>query len=282
MHNSRKCVHTYIFDKHFLNNTILFPIQRTIYRHMSTRKHPIGLTSCEIERFKKGLKACCAFPFIDSIEDYVVEALLCYVRNIAVVDPFFSVRSKQLFDVVDNITKTGWSVKSIQIKRRLPANREFELVIQRADVLKKQKDLGFSELTLSSDPNTIGAALLRHWKMKVDTDSLNQGVTDKRVFILLKHKANTVDRHFYVYEAHLSQHKPHELTWKWSNDDKSGLQGIHNKTGRCIYRWYPSQKQLFERFVLPKNLSKICVNIDRLKLAEAVDMVESFLQARQG
>ena len=67
----------------------------------------------------------------------------------------------------------GWSVKSLQWK--FYDECEFELVIQRADVYKKAADLGFEPLDSTNDPNMIGAALLKHWQLKVEKDALAQG-----------------------------------------------------------------------------------------------------------
>ena len=101
------------------------------------------LTEEQLVRIEKGLRAAIAVPFIDDIEDYVVEAILEYAKEIEGVDPFVHVRSKRLYDVVDKETKTGYSVKSLKWAFRDGSESEFELVIQRADIFKKANALGF-------------------------------------------------------------------------------------------------------------------------------------------
>ena len=72
------------------------------------------LTPEELKRMKDGLQATVAIPFIDDIEDYIVEAIWEYAKDIDGIDPLFNIRSKKLYDVVDTRTKRGWSVKSLQ------------------------------------------------------------------------------------------------------------------------------------------------------------------------
>lgn len=80
-------------------------------------------------------------------------------------------------------------------------------MIQRADIFKKAKELGFGHLDIHSNPQTLGAALLEHWRRKVEDDATYQNVDHKRIFVLL---------------------------------NKTGLQGIRNKDQMCVYRWYPN------------------------------------------
>ena len=83
-----------------------------------------------------------------------------HAKSIDGIDPFYNIRSKKLYDVVDENAHIGWSVNSIQWG--FYNECEFELVIQQADVYKKAADLGFEPLDSSSDPNRIGAVLLKH------------------------------------------------------------------------------------------------------------------------
>lgn len=144
------------------------------------------LTAAQLERIEKGLKAAIAIPFIDDIEDYIVEAILEYTKEIDGIDPFTNIRSKRLYDVVDTETRTGYSVKSLKWAFRADKESEFELVIQRADIFKKATALGFDHLDINSDPQTLGAALLEHWRIKVEDDATFQNVDSKRIFVLLK------------------------------------------------------------------------------------------------
>ncbi len=72
------------------------------------------LTDNEIERLSQAIIATIASPVIGSIEDYTWEAIFHYVKDIPLSDPALG-RSKLLYDAVDLVTKTGWSLKSLQL-----------------------------------------------------------------------------------------------------------------------------------------------------------------------
>ena len=231
------------------------------------------LSTTELERITDGLKVAMSIPFIDDIEDFILEAIWEYAKDIDGVDPFYNIRSKKLYDVVDQSTHIGWSVKSLQWAFR--PNCEFELVVQRADVYKKARELGFPPLNSNSDPNLIGAALLKHWNNKIESDAIAQGVQSKRIMVLLK----TVDKkHFAVLEEDIHQYTTDEISWQWTNSQHNGLQGIRKSDGRCVYRWYPSQKQFFERFILPESSQLIHIEPKRLSKEEIVNIILPHLQ----
>lgn len=234
------------------------------------------LNQDEMERMKYGLKVAMSIPFIDDIEDYIVEAIWEYAKNIDGIDPLYNIRSKKLYDVVDTKNRRGWSIKSLQWA--FYEECEFELVIQRAAVYKKAEALGFEPLNSNSDPNRIGAALLKHWKIKVDEDAVAQGVDDRRVMVLLK----TEDKHdFAVLEEKIKQYEPDELYWKWTTEYKNGLKGYRKSDDMCVYRWYPSQTQFFERFVLPKGTQTIKITPIRLSKSQVVDILLPYLEEHQ-
>lgn len=231
------------------------------------------LSTTELKRITNGLKVAMSIPFIDDIEDFILEAIWEYAKDIDGVDPFYNIRSKKLYDVVDQSTHIGWSVKSLQWAFR--PNCEFELVVQRADVYKKARELGFPPLNSDSDPNLIGAALLKHWNNKIESDAIAQGVQSKRIMVLLK----TVDKkHFAVLEEDIHQYTTDEISWQWTNSQHNGLQGIRKSDGRCVYRWYPSQKQFFERFILPESSQLIHIEPKRLSKEEIVNIILPHLQ----
>lgn len=232
-----------------------------------------SLNNTEKERFVRALSAAISIPFIDDIEDFIVESIWAYAKGVENPDPLFNIRSKRLYDVVDNQNRIGWSVKSVQWAFK--PGCDFELVIQRAAIIKKAGLLGLEGLTLGSDPQLLGSALLKHWKMKVDGDSIVQNVDDGRVMILLK----TSDKTKYaILEESLKQYANDEIFWQWSSDDRNGLQGLRKSDGKCVYRWYPSQTQFFERFHLPENA--YCFNLvpKRLEIGQVVDMLNACLQ----
>ena len=226
------------------------------------------LTDKELDRFTSGLKVATSIPFIDDIEDYIVEAIWEHAKGIDGIDPFYNIRSKLLYDVVDTKTKMGWSVKSLQWA--VHPNCEFELVIQRADVFKKAEALGFEKLDSNSDPNLIGAALLKHWALKVHGDARQQDVQSKRIMVCLK----SLDKSTYtILEEDVKIYAPADLYWKWTNASKNGLQGIRKSDNVMVYRWYPSQKQFFERFVLPETVQTVKITPTRLTKDQVVEIL---------
>lgn len=169
------------------------------------------LTDIQLGRIEQGLKAAIAVPFIDDIEDYIVEAILEYTKEIDGIDPFTSIRSKRLYDVVDTSKRIGYSVKSLKWAFRADIESEFELVIQRADIFKKASILGFKHLDVNSDPQVLGAALLKHWRVKVEEDASFQNIDSKRIFILLKSIDN---KKFAFFEEDIKLYQPNEITWR--------------------------------------------------------------------
>lgn len=234
------------------------------------------LNKDEIIRFKKALLTTIAIPFIDGIEDFIVEAIWEYTKDIDGPDPFFNIRSKKLYDVVDIRNKIGWSIKSVQWN--FYPGCEFELVIQRADVYKKSLDLGYGFLDKDSDPNLIGNALLKHWSSKVIDDAISQSVSSKRVMILLK--TNDMKK-FAIYEDDIKLYNENDIYWEWTNTNKNGLKGLLKEDDSCVYRWYPSQKQLFERFLLPKNVQQFAIVPHRLTKECIVEVLTPYILKHQ-
>lgn len=228
-----------------------------------------SLSLDEKDKLNKGIQAAYAVPFIDDLEDFIWEAIFSYVKKIPIIDPLNSIRRKLLYDVVDPAKSVGWSLKSVQWSVKPKCN--FELVIQRADIFKKSKDLGFSELNLNSEPAMLGQALLEHWyTYKVHHDANVQQVKDKRICILLKSK----DRKTYAYfEDQIAQYNYNELEWVWTNSLKTGLQGIRKSDGHQIFRWYPNQKQFFERFALPLNAYIFSIQPQRMGIEETINLL---------
>jgi hypothetical protein len=226
------------------------------------------LTKAEKLRLVKGVRAALAIPLIDSLEDFIWEGVICYTKQVKLVDLFLGKRSKRLFDVVDTHSKIGWSAKALQWN--IKEESEFELVIQRADVFKKRKELGFPKLTKQSDPNIIGAALLKHWKNKVDEDASIQNIIDKRVCILLKNASNTK---FAYFEEDLAEYNPKDISWVWTDKTKTGLQGIRKADKFCVFRWYPNQKQFFERFKFKAGNFSFEIEPKRIGLNEIVEFL---------
>lgn len=228
-------------------------------------KYP--LSNPEKVRLLRAMAAVFSIPFIDDVEDYIWEAVFCYTKKITLTDPLTAIRSKRLFDVVDIAPQIGWSAKALQCT--ISPGSEFEIVIQRADIFKKAEELGFRALSKSSSPEMLGSALYKHWYgTKVKTDAVIQGVKDKRVCILLKSR----DRKQFAYiEDDIAEYKENELEWRWTDSSKTGLQGTDKTTGWLVFRWYPNQKQLFERFKIPENVFIFSLIPSRLSLDVVID-----------
>jgi hypothetical protein len=229
----------------------------------------------EKERLIRGIQAAYALPFIHDITDYIWEAIFSYAKNVVAVDPLGNTRSKKLFDVVDKkLTLVegliGWSAKAIQLDTTLTRPRFLQLVIQRADIFKKSGHLGFDKLTIDSPADILGRALLVHWQMKIETDAVSQGVSDKRICLLVKSKNR---RNYYYYEDSIATYLPDDLEWRWVTPEKLGLQGVRKTDRRVIYTWYRNQTQFFESFILPEDTWGFTLQPYRLPLAETVDML---------
>ena len=93
--------------------------------------------------------------------------------------------------------------------------------------------------------------------------------------ILLK---STNRKRYAIYEEDIHQYCPDEIEWHWTSPAHNGLQGIRRSDGRCVYRWYPSQKQFFERFKLPKDAQSFTINPQRLNIETIVEALSPFLQ----
>lgn len=237
------------------------------------------LNDKEKRRLVEAIRAVYAIPFVDDIEDYIWEAIFTYAKDIPSVDPLTNTRSKNLFDVVDKKSKIGWSIKAAQVNQDaiiLPC--EFEVVIQRADIFTKAKDLGFSSLSTKSSPEDLGAALLKHWyEEKVQQDAKDQEIKERRVSILLKSK----NRKNYVYfEEKLVEYRESDLVWAWTGTSKRGLQARRIKDNVLVFRWYPNQKQFFERFIFPEDAYEFCIEPQRLAADDVVEILLAKLEGK--
>ncbi len=219
---------------------------------------------------KRGLQAAMTTFFVDSIEDFVWEAVFSYAKGIKIPDLLNEKRAKLLFDVVDAKNKIGWSAKTVLTPSFL-GGHEVELVIQRADILGKD-----NTLSKSTSPAILGKTILEHWNKKIKSDAIAQNVNDKRVCILLK--ARDYAQYAYIEES-LEEHKVSEIEWAWTDDNKKGLQGKRKSDKKIIFRWYASGGQLFERFVLPKKLEIIKINPNNLPADDVVDFLNNAVES---
>ena len=201
------------------------------------------------------------------------------MKNIPLSDPALG-RNKLLYDAVDPSSKTGWSLKSLQLKGKTSLNigTSFLFVIQRADVIKKANELGFPGLAETSSPEKLGAAIIQHWNHKIEVDRLKQGVTTSYEGILLK----TLPGNEYVYcEYPLYPLEPSIFSWSWTVNKNAenkgvGLQG--SVEGKASLVWYKNQKQLFKARTIPPEAIYISIERSRLALSKYVETILRALQ----
>jgi hypothetical protein len=232
-----------------------------------------SLSSEERTRLTQAIHAALAVPFIAGVEGYVWEAVFHYVKRLPLPDPHSDLRKKLLFDAVSANDGIGWSLKAVQ--KTPTVGSTFEVVIQRADVMKKRAALGFPKLTLASSPQTIGAAVLKHWQDKIHADSQSQKVTQPRIAILLKSRNH---RQYALLEQDIAQYSNDELSWSWTDKQHNGLQAKRKGTNSVVYRWYPNQKQFFEVFTLAEDSFRFEVTSTRVDPAQFVDLLTRLSQ----
>ncbi|MEH1898236.1 MAG: hypothetical protein V7K94_23640 [Nostoc sp.] len=234
------------------------------------------LTDSEIERLRQAIIATIASPVIGAIEDYTWEAIFHYVKDIPLSDPALG-RSKLLYDAVNLVTKTGWSLKSLQLNS-FNFGSSFLFVIQRADIIKKSIQLGFPGVTEQSSPNELGAAIIQHWNEKIISSQAAQGVVNSYESILLK----TIKGYEYIYcEFPLNPLDPNTFSWAWTVDKITGRSGAGLQgtvAGKTELVWYKNQKQLFRARTIPPQAVRIKVARVRLTLDRYVKTVLSALQ----
>jgi hypothetical protein len=227
-----------------------------------------ALSVAERTRLLQAVRAALTVPLIAGVEGYVREAIFHYIKGLPLPDPHSNIRKKLLFDAVDEATGIGWSLKAVQKTPQVGAN--IEVVIQRADVLKKRIVLGFPKLTLKSDPQTLGAAVLTHWQNKVAVDCQIQAVSQPHVAVLVKSRDH---RHYALIEQRIAWYERGDLLWSWTDAQHKGLQAKHQTTGTIIYRWYPNQKQFFEVFTLSADCFLFDVDSTRLDPVEFIKLL---------
>ena len=89
------------------------------------------------------------------------------------------------------------------------------------------------------------------------------------------------NRKNYVYlEEKLIEYKENDLKWDWTDETKTGLQARRIKDNVLVFRWYPNQKQFFERFIFPKDAYKFCIEPKRLVADDVVEILLAKLEGR--
>ena len=229
------------------------------------------LSNDEKSLLRAGLEASFTVPIIDDVEDFVWEAIFHYVKGVRLPDPITEGRTKQLFDACADDGR-GWSLKTLLWDRQDPGS-SFEFVIQRANIFKKAAELGFPKgLTPRSEVADLGAALIRHWNKKFQTDLASQRVKDPRIAMLLKNRARD---HFVYMEFDYPPLDERDYTWEWSTKEGLGLKGYAAR--RVRLKWYHGQKQLFQVYEVPVEGYSFNLDWQRASLADFVQKVRRAL-----
>lgn len=228
------------------------------------------ISDLEKDVIQRSVQAAYLVPFIDDVEDFVWEAIWYETKGLLLEHRL--ARSKRLFDVVDTVSRVGWSAKTLVVPDT-GLGRQVEFVIQRADIIKKQEQLGFSSLTIAhSSPQDLGDAVLAHWRSKVENDAIIQDVIHPKIAILLKNKSRT---DFAVIEDQLTVPYDDEISWFWTDSrSRVGLQGRNMNTGLVQYRWYPNQTQLFERMEITADTARFRVEPRMLTLPQLLQAMK--------
>ena len=183
----------------------------------------------ELERLKQAIKAYLSIPFSGDVRGPTWEAIFHYVKGIPIPDVVNDGETKNLFDATQG--QVGWSLKTLLLKTNdLTSVKEFELVIQRADILKKYS------LTINEQEQVLGEALIDHWNNNFDRSAEAKGVTESRIAFLLKNQSRT---QFLYFEQSYPKLDPRAFTWRWTDEQKLGLQGYEN--GQLRLRWYRAE-----------------------------------------
>ena len=73
-------------------------------------------------------------------------------------------------------------------------------------------------------------------------------------------------KHYVYFEEKLIEYKENDLKWAWTDGNKKGLQARRIKDNVLVFRWYPNQKQFFERFIFPEDAYEFCIEPQRLAI----------------
>jgi hypothetical protein len=89
-----------------------------------------SLTPKEQKRLIDAIRAVFAIPFVDDIEDYILEAVFAYTKNIPFIDPLTNIRSKRLFDVVDTHSKLDGLSRRRNVRLHFPVSLKLSFNVQ--------------------------------------------------------------------------------------------------------------------------------------------------------
>lgn len=164
-------------------------------------------------------------------------------------------KRKLLFDVLQG--PVGWSLKTLLWSR---LTGDFELVLQRCDILRDKK------LSLSSPIETLGRSILERFNTFCEKSSADQGVSDPRAAFLIR---DVAEKNFVFFQQRYRLYTDAEVEWQWGTDDRKSLKGFVD--GRLVLRWYRSGTQLFGVYSVPEDAHRFHVDCDRADLDATID-----------
>lgn len=213
------------------------------------------------DKFKKVIKenveVILSMPFAGKLNGDNWEYLVSDAYDI------FHIPTKLLYDVVDLETGIGRSVKTIRGSVAIGAR--VEPIIARADVFGKANELGYDDLSANDHPQYIGNSLIRFWNDKVENHADLLGIKTRKISVLVKSDDLT---HFAYFEKSIDRYEEDDFTWKWTDEEKVGLQGKRKDTDYWKFKWNPKYMQLFERWLIPKDAYIFEVKVKHLTMKE--------------
>lgn len=153
----------------------------------------------------------------------------------------------------------GWSLKTSQTN-----NNQFEVVIQRCDILKDPT------VSLDDPVERLGQKILERFFAFVDLSSREQSVIDPRVGFLLRDKS---EKSFVFFQQAYKKYVPNNVQWRWANDGRKSIMGFVDE--RLTFRWYRSGTQLFGVYHVPIDAHQFVINVQRASLEQAMQFFSS-------
>jgi hypothetical protein len=198
------------------------------------------------DEFKKNIKdyveIILSMPFAGKLNGESWEYLVSYAYNVP------HVPTKLLYDVVDLKNLIGRSVKTI--RGNVVLGGRVEPIIARADIYSKAQELGYDELSDKDHPQYLGNALIRFWNDKIQSHADLLGIKTKKISMLVKSFELT---EFAYFEKDLESYEEDNFTWRWTNEQRVGLLGFPKDKDYWKFKWNPKYKQLFERWLIPRD-----------------------------
>jgi hypothetical protein len=237
-----------------------------------------GLTETELDRLALALGAHLALPTSTDLAPDASEAIFAWAVGGSLPadapDAKRKKRSKLLFDVTRG--SRGWSLKTYTPTRLVPGST-FEVVLARAAVESKARRRRSGQAAqdappaidiATASPEDVGRAVLNVRRDVLERSAETQGIVDPREGFLLRSPDN---RQFVYFEHELTVEDDDEIEWRWSNDDRLGLQG--RVGGKIAYRWYQSGGQLFGCFTIPEDAQEFIVEWDEVSWDDLIEFI---------